>query len=62
MNTTLFNEYPDIMTVEEVCKALRIGYNKAYDFLKDGTIKSIKSGRKYLIPKISVQEYVLKNI
>ena len=50
------------MTVEEVCKALRIGYNKAYDFLKDGTIKSIKSGRKYLIPIISVQEYVLKNI
>lgn len=58
----MFNGFSDIMTVDEMCQALRIGRNKAYDILKNKKIKSIRIGRKYLIPKISVQEYILKNI
>ena len=27
----MFEQYPDILTVEEVCEALRMGFNAVYD-------------------------------
>lgn len=30
----MFDEYPDILTVKDVMRALDIGRNKAYDMLK----------------------------
>ena len=27
----MFEQYPDILTVEEACEALRMGYNAVYD-------------------------------
>ena len=29
----MLEEYPDILTVEEACEALRMGYNAMYDLL-----------------------------
>ena len=36
----MFEQYPDILTVEEVCEALRMGYNAVYDHLNDGKLKA----------------------
>ena len=38
----MFEQYPDILTVEEVCEALRMGYNAVYDLLNDGKLKSLQ--------------------
>lgn len=54
----MFEEYTDILTVNEVCSALRIGKNTLYDLLKNNIIKSKKVGKKYLIPKICLIDYV----
>ena len=58
INTNMFSEYPDIISVDELQEMLRIGRNTAYNMLKDGTIVSKKNGRNYIIPKASVIKFV----
>ena len=58
---TMLNKYSDILTVEELCKVLRIGKNTAYRLLKSNEIKSVKIGKIYKIPKKSVRKYLEKN-
>lgn len=54
----MFEKYKDILTVDEACAALSIGKNSIYKLLRTGTIKSIKIGRKYIIPKIYLIDYI----
>ena len=54
----MFSEYPDVITVEELQDMLHIGRSAAYGMLNDGTIKARRNGRRYIIPKISVINYV----
>ena len=56
----MLNRYSDILTVDELCKVLKIGKNTAYALLKSGEIKSVKIGRVYKIPKRSVIKYLNK--
>ena len=58
----MFDEYPDILTVKDVMRALDIGRNKAYDMLKSNQIKSIKIGSNYRIPKAKLIEFVYKTV
>ena len=57
-NKDIFKDYPDVITVEDLQNMLHIGRNTAYGILKDGAIKTIKIGKKYIIPKQSVIEYI----
>ena len=57
----MFEQYPDILTVEEVCEALRMGYNAVYEILNSGKLKAFKNGRVWRIPKSSLQQYILEN-
>lgn len=54
----MFDTYNDVLTVEQVCSALAVGKNTVYDLLRKNIIKSIKVGRKYLIPKVFLIEFV----
>ena len=54
----LFSEYPDVVTVDDLQKMLKIGRNSAYDILKAGLIKTIKVGKRYIIPKQSVINFL----
>jgi excisionase family DNA binding protein len=54
----MLNEYPDILTVEQVCEILNVGKNLVYGLLHSGAIKSIKVGAKYRIPKLWVLDYL----
>lgn len=56
----MFEKYKDVLSVLEVCEALHIGKNTAYDYLKKGVIKSIKVGKKYLVPKCYLIDFVNK--
>ncbi len=55
---SVFEEYPDVLTVKQVCKALSIGKNTLYELLKNKKIKSLRLGKKYLVPKICLVDYV----
>lgn len=57
----MFRDYPDVVTPEQVQKMLGIGRRKAYELLKNGELPSIRMGRLYRIPKISVIDYLCGN-
>ena len=42
----MFEEYGDVLTAEEACEALRIGYNALYDLLNSGKLKGYRNGRE----------------
>lgn len=48
----------EIITVKELSKLLRIGINNAYRLVREGTIKSVRVGRQYRIPRKAVEEYL----
>ena len=54
----LDNYSADVVRVEELCRILRLGKNSVYDLLKKGKIKNLRVGKKYIIPKKSVIEFL----
>jgi len=55
-------EYPDILTVEEACEALRVGYNVMYGLLKSNKVKAYRNGRVWRIPKESIKMYIQESV
>ena len=55
----MFEQYDDILTLDEVCEALHIGKNTAYELLKSGQLKSFKCGKCYKFPRKCVEEFVM---
>ena len=53
----MFEQYPDILTVEEACEALRMGYNAVYDLLNEGKLKAYKNGRVWRITKQALIQF-----
>jgi len=58
MESPMFSEYPDVITVEQLMEILHIGKNAAYSLLKSGEIRTIRIGRRYIIPKQSIITYI----
>ena len=54
----LFKDYPDVVSIQDLQKMLHIGRNTAYEILKDGTISAARIGKRYIIPKRSVVEFI----
>ncbi len=54
----MFKDYPDILTVEQLSEALSIGINTAYRLIKKQVIGYKRIGRKILIPKLCLIDYV----
>ena len=51
----MFVDYPDVVDVSGLQSMLgNIGKQKAYELVREGTIKAIKVGKLYRIPKINV--------
>lgn len=47
----LFQQYPDMLTVEQMAEALNIGRSKAYQLVRSGAVASLSFGRAIRIPK-----------
>jgi len=58
MKYIMLEKYPDVLTSDDVIEILNIGRNKVYEMLNNGTIKSIRIGRKHRIPKKILIEYL----
>ena len=62
----MFENYDDILTVEEACEALKIGYNAIntvgynamYALLNTGELRGYRNGRVWRIPKKALVEYI----
>lgn len=57
----MLEDYPDILTVDEACEVLRIGYNAIYELLSSGKLKAYRNGRTWRIPKLALKDYILEN-
>lgn len=58
LNDIMFKDFPDCVGVEQLGQMLGIKRTKTYELLRDGTIKSIKIGKDYKIPKYNVIAYL----
>ena len=60
-NQRMFEEYPDVVEVDDLRKMLGgISRKLAYRLLANQEIKSVRIGRAYKIPKLSVIEYLTR--
>ena len=55
-------EYGELISLDELCKALMVGKSTAYSLLRNGSIMAFKIGRIWKIPKGSVSQYVKSHI
>ena len=58
--TMMFPDYPDIVNLTQLQKMLGISRHLAYDLINDGSIRGLKVGNAFRIPKASVIEYVFR--
>lgn len=54
----MLEDFKDVLTVKELCKILPVGRAMVYRMLKDGTIKSIRIGKRIIIPKQFVKDFL----
>ena len=58
----MFEQYDDILTIEELCEILMIGRNIAYSLLKNHRIRAFRIGKTWKIPKKALESYILEQI
>lgn len=56
----MFEDYDDILTVEEISEILKIGMSQAYKIVRTGKLKGYKEGRDWRILKQSLIDYVVE--
>lgn len=54
----VFREYPDVLDVKQVSVILGVSTKVVYRLLREDTLASLKVGREFRIPKVSLMKYV----
>lgn len=57
---TMFADYPDIVSVDQLCEMLNLKYKTVCKFVREGKIPRMPDGRKIRVAKIEVINYVLQ--
>lgn len=59
--STLFREYGDVVTIQEMAKMLKCGRTTCYKLIEEGKIRTIdpKERRKKTVAKVFIIDYVL---
>ncbi len=55
---SVLKEYPDILTVEEMSRALGVSTKTGYKLVRENKIECMKVGRSYRIPKAHLLSYM----
>ena len=58
---TMFREFPDVMSLKEVCKILDVSTKTGYKLIATGQLHALKVGRSYRVPKIYLFTYLCKD-
>lgn len=59
MYQQLFKNYPDAVDFEQYRQMLGLGRNRAYELLRIGQIPCRRNGKKYIIAKIHIIEFLI---
>ena len=54
----ILKDYPDVMDINEMCKALGVSTKTGYKLIRTGQITAQKVGRTYRIAKIHLLTYL----
>ena len=54
----MFENYDDVVTVEQLAEMLKIGRNTAYELVRANIVPSVRVGRNIRIPKHTIIEYI----
>ena len=57
----MVKEYGEIVSVDDVKRMVGVGRTAVYTLLQTGALRSVKVGRKYIIPKQSVIDFLFPN-
>ena len=57
-----FEAMPLVLSVEDIADTLAIGRNKAYGLVNSGTIKALKIGQHYRIPREEIIDFIKKGV
>jgi excisionase family DNA binding protein len=49
---------PVVYRVEEAAKALRVSRSAIYELIRSGQLRTVKQGRRRLVPVSALKEYV----
>ena len=55
---SVLKDYPDVLTVEEMSRALGINTKTGYKLIRENKIECLKVGRSYRIPKAHLLSYM----
>lgn len=56
----MFETFDDILTIEELAEALKIGTSQAYKLVRSGSLKAFKEEKDWKISKLAVINYVMQ--
>ena len=60
----MFDEYPEVLNVDEACEILRYGRNNLYALLtsdnEKNRLRAYRNGRVWKIPKEAVKQYIME--
>jgi len=54
----VLKEYPDVLNVEQVSEVLEVSKKTVYKLIREGSLSSLKVGREYRIPKVTLLKYM----
>ena len=57
-NTDMDNNSILIYSASEAAHRLKIGMNKMYQLLESGEVPAIRMGRKWLVPKVALENFL----
>ena len=55
----MFENFDDILNVDDVAKTLKIGTSQAYKLVRSGKIQAFKEGRAWKISKLALINYIM---
>lgn len=58
VEASLFHDFPDVMTVQQIGAALHIGRNTAYNLINSKAIGHLRIGSSIRVPKVCLIDYV----
>lgn len=57
----MYEDYYEVVTVEELADILRIGLSSAYRLIRAGEIVSFRVANSYRIEREAIRDFIIKN-